>query len=107
MVRALFITARRATASAAIRSMQPKASIIPLTVRRTYTNTSVYTQGDGMSSEQRLQKLLAEQRYLIDLLNMDDSNAPWQKQCAETVNREVQEGLHEPQSWTPEDAFRN
>ncbi|KAJ2403150.1 hypothetical protein GGI23_000168 [Coemansia sp. RSA 2559] len=102
MVRAFITTAR---VSAALRSTPAIKNTAMF--RRMYTNTSVYTQGDGMSSEQLLQKLLAEQRYLIDLLNKDDSNAPWQRQCAETVSREVQEGLHEPQSWTPEDAFRN
>ncbi|KAJ1667068.1 hypothetical protein IW140_002280 [Coemansia sp. RSA 1813] len=109
MVRALFTTARVAAAirsAPAFRNIAIKTTTVPV-LRRTYTNTSVYTQGDGMSSEELLQKLLAEQRYLIELLNKDDSNAPWQRQCTETVNREVQEGFHEPQSWTPEDTFRN
>ncbi|KAJ2518563.1 hypothetical protein H4217_003263 [Coemansia sp. RSA 1939] len=113
MVNALFTTARTAAASA-IRSAPAAKNIaikrspaVMLALKRRYTNTSVYTQGDGMSPEEQLQRLLAEQQYLIELLKLDDSNAPWQRQNADTVNREVQEGFPEPQNWVPEDAFRH
>ncbi|KAJ2830843.1 hypothetical protein FBU31_002428 [Coemansia sp. 'formosensis'] len=74
---------------------------------RHYTNTSVYTRMDSMSPEEHLRVLLEEQRYLIELLKVDDSQAPWCKENVITVNREVQHGLHEPQEWLPDDIFNH
>ncbi|KAJ2369723.1 hypothetical protein H4S01_000823 [Coemansia sp. RSA 2610] len=72
--------------------------------RRLYTNTSVYTRIDAMTHEQQMQALVEEQKYLLDLLKTDDSEAPWRKENVETVSREVQENLHLPE-WKPEDVF--
>ncbi|KAJ1644958.1 hypothetical protein J3B02_005452 [Coemansia erecta] len=74
---------------------------------RSYTNTSVYTRMDGMTHDEYVKLLLEEQRYLMDLLKTDDSQAPWRKENIETVSREVQEGLHEPNQWMPEEALHH
>ncbi|KAJ2158100.1 hypothetical protein GGF46_004035 [Coemansia sp. RSA 552] len=73
--------------------------------RRAYTNTSVYTRSDHMSHEQYLKAMLEEQQYLCELLKTDDSAAPWHKENVETVSREVQDNLHEPRGWSPDDAL--
>ncbi|KAJ2797164.1 hypothetical protein H4R20_005285 [Coemansia guatemalensis] len=73
--------------------------------RRWYTNTSVYTRGDGMSAEEQLRVLSEEQQYLSELLKTDDANAPWRKENVDTVNREVQLNLQEPREWRPDHAL--
>ncbi|KAJ2493178.1 hypothetical protein IWW37_000828 [Coemansia sp. RSA 2050] len=83
------------------------ASPMTLKLRRHYTNTSVYTRMDDMSPEEHLRVLLEEQRYLIELLKTDDSQAPWSKQNVITVSREVQHGLPEPLEWFPDHIFHH
>ncbi|KAJ2378634.1 hypothetical protein IW150_000675 [Coemansia sp. RSA 2607] len=72
---------------------------------RCYTNASVYTRMDNITHDEHLKLLLDEQRYLTELLKTDDSQAPWRREAIDTVSREVQEGLHEPHQWVPEDSF--
>ncbi|PIA16245.1 hypothetical protein COEREDRAFT_8656 [Coemansia reversa NRRL 1564] len=73
--------------------------------QRWYTNTSVYTRGDSMSTEEHMRLLSEEQHYLTELLKTDDANAPWRKENVDTVNREVQLNLHEPREWKPDHAL--
>ncbi|KAJ2003059.1 hypothetical protein GGI04_003100 [Coemansia thaxteri] len=78
-------------------------SSVGSTSMRRYTNTSVYTRADAMTPEEHLQVLLAEQRYLIELLKTDDSQAPWSRDSIVTVSREVQQGFPEPHHhWLPD-----
>ncbi|KAJ1724208.1 hypothetical protein LPJ53_001483 [Coemansia erecta] len=84
---------------------RPIAALILRPALRSYTNTSVYTRMDNMTHDEHLQLLLDEQRYLTELLKTDDSQAPWRREAIDTVNREVQEGLHEPHQWVPEDSL--
>ncbi|KAJ2785330.1 hypothetical protein GGI15_001951 [Coemansia interrupta] len=91
----------RAGKYGARRQLRPIAGLI----QRSYTNTSVYTRMDNMSHDEHLKLLLDEQRYLTELLKTDDSQAPWRREAVDTVSREVQEGLHEPHQWVPEDTF--
>ncbi|KAJ2721416.1 hypothetical protein GGI07_003981 [Coemansia sp. Benny D115] len=74
---------------------------------RRYTNTEVYSRGDGKSHREQLRQLGEEQKYLADLLKSDDSDAPWRRASVDTVSREVQQGLHEPEPWVPERALHH
>ncbi|KAJ2497156.1 hypothetical protein IWW47_003667 [Coemansia sp. RSA 2052] len=107
-MRHLLATITPATITAQIanvaRSRLPAASMAAALAlrRRHYTNTSVYTRVDAMTPEEHLRVLLEEQRYLIELLKTDDSQAPWCRDTVVTVSREVQQGLHQPQDWFPD-----
>ncbi|KAJ2743830.1 hypothetical protein GGI20_003443 [Coemansia sp. BCRC 34301] len=100
----LATTTARIGCRAGLRLPATSTAALALT-RRHYTNTSVYTRIDAMTPEEHLRVLLEEQRYLIELLKTDDSQAPWSKQNVITVSREVQGGFREPPEWLPDHVF--
>ncbi|KAJ1817684.1 hypothetical protein LPJ56_002023, partial [Coemansia sp. RSA 2599] len=90
---AVFSAARTGLAGGSRRTLRilAPAGMRAAAQTRAYTNTSVYTRMDGMTHDEYVKLLLEEQRYLMDLLKTDDSEAPWRKEAVDTVSREVQE----------------
>ncbi|KAJ2224076.1 hypothetical protein H4R99_004687 [Coemansia sp. RSA 1722] len=110
MISLVFSAARTRFAGESRRTLQvlaPASTYAARQMARTYTNTSVYTRMDGMTHDEYVKLLLEEQQYLMDLLKTDDSEAPWRRENVETVSREVQEGLHMPHQWMPEEALHH